>query len=359
MYIENLVLNNYRNYKELDFKLTNNVNIIYGDNAQGKTNIIESIYFCSTSKSHRTNFDKEVINWGEDEAHIQLLFYKKRQERIDIHLKKNGKKGIAINKVPIKKMSELFGFFNVVMFSPEDLSLIKNGPKQRRKFIDLELCQLDSIYVYNLQQYYKLLKQRNNLLKEINYNKNLMDTLFIWDDQLIEYGIKIIERRQEFINVLNEYVQIIHSNLTNNKEKLLIKYVKDVDIDSYRTNLKNYLKKDIKFGNTSHGPHRDDISLFINGIDVRSYGSQGQQRTVALSLKLAEIDIIKDETNDAPILLLDDVMSELDELRQKHLIEHIKDNQTIITCTGIEDMIKNISTSHIFKVDDGRLFNDI
>ena len=228
MYIKSLELKNYRNYNDLSIEFEKGTNILYGNNAQGKTNVLEAIYVASTTKSHRGSKDREIINFDKDEAHIKITVMKKDVPvRIDIHLKKNKSKGIAINGIPIKKASELFGILNVVFFSPEDLNIIKNGPAERRRFVDLELCQLDKIYVHNLVNYNKILNNRNKLLRDLGfcYDKELLATLDIWDMQLADYGAKIITRRNQFIEEINEIIYGIHRNITNGKEELVMNQI--------------------------------------------------------------------------------------------------------------------------------------
>lgn len=356
MYVKNISLNNYRNYESLNLDLSPGLNVIYGRNAQGKTNILESIYYSATARSHRTHYDKELINWQSDEAHIRLQVVKKHEDRIDIHLRKNGKKGIAINRVPISKIGELYGTLNVILFSPEDLSLIKKGPSERRKFLDIEICQIDKVYIYHLGQYHKILKQRNNLLKSISFGRGNEETLEIWDMQLVEYGMKVIERRQQFVTEIEAYVKSIHGKITNSEEKIKIQYETNVKGQDFIHQLKKNKHRDIKMGSTSIGPHRDDLSFIVNDTDLRSFGSQGQHRTVALSLKLAEINLIKDKVGHEPILLLDDVLSELDHERQQHLMEALSKTQTIVTCTGVEDFVKKgLKVDKLIEVESGQI----
>lgn len=355
MYVKNISLNNYRNYKDLDLDLSPGLNVIYGHNAQGKTNILESIYYAATARSHRTHYDRELINWDANEAHIRVRIVKKHEDCIDIHLRKNGKKGIAINRVPINKLGELYGNINVILFSPEDLSLIKKGPAERRKFLDIEICQIDKIYIYHLGQYHKILKQRNNLLKAISMGRGNQDTLEVWDMQLVQYGLKIMERRRRFIKEIKGYVEEIHGQITNDLEKIELRYEENVKPDSFLQQLTKNRKRDLKIGSTSVGPHRDDLSFIVNGTDLRSYGSQGQHRTVALTLKLAEINLIRDEVGHEPVLLLDDVLSELDQQRQQHLMKALKKTQTIVTCTGVEDFVrKGLEVDRLIYVDAGQ-----
>ena len=355
--IKQLKLKNYRNYDLLELDFDPSTNILYGDNAQGKTNILESIYMCGTTKSHRGTKDRDMIRFGQEEAHIEAVIDKKGVPfEIDIHLKNNSPKGVAINKMPIRRAIELFGIVNIVFFSPEDLNIIKNGPSERRKFIDLELSQLDKVYLSDLSNYNRIVNQRNKLLKDVYDRKDLMETLDIWDLQLVNYGKKIIDRRNQFIVELNEIVGKVHEQLTGGKEHLQIYYEPSVSSMDFETNLIKNREKDIKMKSTSVGPHRDDICFMADGLDIRKFGSQGQQRTAALSLKLSEIEIVKKVINDTPILLLDDVLSELDKHRQNYLLDSISDIQTLITCTGLDDFVNNrFHINKIMHVENGRV----
>lgn len=355
MYIRSLELNDYRNYDNVNIKFDKGINILYGNNAQGKTNILEAIYLCSTTKSHRGNKDKEIIRFGCTESHIRALFNKNEVDyQIDIHLRNEKSKGIAINGVKLKKAAELLGLANIIIFSPEDLSIIKNGPSDRRRFVDSELCQLDKVYLYNLTNYNKIVNQRNNLLKDILIHPELRDTLDVWDAQLVNIGNKIIERRKIFVDQLNEIISDIHNNISGGKEELEIIYDPNVDNDSYEEKLKKHREKDIRYKLTSVGPHRDDFIFYINDIDTKKYGSQGQQRTAALSLKLAEIRLVEKIAGSTPILLLDDVLSELDGGRQNYLLNSISNIQTIVTCTGLDEFINSrIEIDKIFKITEG------
>lgn len=357
MIIKSIELQNFRNYKQLHIDFDAATNILFGDNAQGKTNILESAYVSATTKSHKGSRDKEMICFGEEEAHIRTVVCKKEQDfQIDLHLKKNRAKGIAINQIPIKKASDLFGILNIVFFSPEDLNIIKDGPTERRRFLDLELCQLDKIYLSDLTAYNKVLKQRNMLLKDLIFRPDLKDTLSVWDEQLVEYGKRIIRRRQSFIGELHEIIQKIHGKLSGDRELLSIKYEPSVESIFFEDELFRAHERDRKLCQTSVGPHRDDISFLIGDIDIRKFGSQGQQRTAALSLKLSEIELVKQLIGDTPVLLLDDVLSELDSNRQNYLLNSIHDIQTIITCTGLDEFVKNKFQIHrIFQVTDGHV----
>ena len=360
MIVQSIELKNFRNYEELHMEFHGGTNILYGDNAQGKTNILEAVYFCATSKSHKSAKDREIIRFEQDESHIKMQVRKNNVPyRIDMHLKKNKPKGIAINGVPIKKASELFGIANVVCFSPEDLNIIKNGPSERRRFIDMELCQLNKLYVHSLVQYNKVLVQRNRLLKELAFRPDYEETLDVWDMQLVNYGIEVMKFRLDFIAKLNAMIQKIHLQLSGSREELVISYEPDTPADQFEAALKKSRPQDIRQKTTLCGPHRDDISFFVNGIDIRRYGSQGQQRTAALSLKLSELELVKTLIHDNPILLLDDVLSELDSGRQNHLLGAISDIQTIITCTGLDDFVNNrFKIDKIFKVIDGTVVSE-
>lgn len=359
MFIKSIQLDGYRNYKNATVYFDKGTNILFGDNAQGKTNVLESIYMCATTKSHKGAKDKEVIGFDENEAHITLYLEKNSDEiKIDMLLRKDKAKVVAINGSKIRKATELLGILNVVLFSPEDLSIIKNGPAERRRFIDMELCQLDGIYLYNLSKYNKIIDQRNRLIKDSYLNSELLDTLNIWDQQLVLYGTPIIEKRKKFIEELNVIINEVHSKLTNGRENLVISYEPDVEALNFEKELSKNRNKDIKLKQTGAGPHRDDFSFVVNGIDIRKYGSQGQQRTAALSLKLSEIEIVKKVTGQTPVLLLDDVLSELDSNRQNYLLKTIGDIQTIITCTGLDDFVNNnFSINKVIKVSNGNIID--
>ena len=357
MIIKSLELKNYRNYERLFMEFDEGTNILYGNNAQGKTNILEAIYVCATTKSHRGSKDREIIHFNSEDAHICMkIDRKKMPHKIDMHLKRSKTKGAAIDGLIVKKSSELFGVVNVVFFSPEDLGIIKNGPAQRRRFIDLELCQLDKIYLHHLTNYNKVLNQRNNLLRQLAFNSELKDTLDVWDMQLVNFGRQVISGRMEFINDLNRIITPIHYKLSGGSEHLTLVYEPDVSLDDFEQVLMSKRDSDIRIKTSSVGPHRDDINFMVNGIDIRKYGSQGQQRTAALSLKLAEIELVKQKIHDTPILLLDDVLSELDSFRQNYLMECIKDIQTVITCTGLDEFVNNrFNINKVFKVVNGTL----
>ena len=357
MIIESMELQHYRNYPALQISFDPGTNIFYGDNAQGKTNALEAVYVCCTTTSHRVSRDKDLIRFGQEEAHIKLQVKKDNVSyRIDMHLKKNKPKGIAVNGIPIRKASELFGIANVVFFSPEDLNIIKNGPSERRRFLDLELCQVNKLYVHNLVNYNKILMQRNKCLKDLSFRPEYESTLEIWDEQLIRYGLPLMEYRKQFIDQLNRLIEVVHGKLTGKKEHLVLSYEPNVQPEEFSAVLVKNRESDKKQKTTLSGPHRDDMSFFINQIDIRKFGSQGQQRSAALSLKLSEIELVRELIHDYPILLLDDVLSELDRGRQNHLLNSINHIQTMITCTGLDDFIGHrFPLNRIFKVTGGEV----
>lgn len=360
MIIKSLELADFRNYDSLHIDFSKGTNILYGDNAQGKTNILEAIYLSATTKSHKGSKDKDIVNFNKEESHIRTYLEKDGMEvRVDMHLRKNKTKGIAIDGQKIKKAAELLGLLNVVFFSPEDLSIIKNGPAERRRFVDMELCQLDQFYLYNLNHYNKIVNQRNKLLKDMYFNPSLRETLNIWDSQLISFGSKIIERRQLFVEQLNDIIYDIHRKLSGDKEELKVTYEPDVLIEDYEKSLMMCQDRDVKLKQTTVGPHRDDFCFMVKDVDIRKFGSQGQQRTAALSLKLSEIELVKKIANENPVLLLDDVLSELDSHRQNYLLSTIGEIQTIITCTGLDEFVNNrFEIDKVFQIEDGKIINN-
>jgi len=353
MIIKSLELKNYRNLEDVQMDFSEGINLLYGDNAQGKTNILESIYLCGTSKSHRGSKDREIIRFEDEESHIKMLLSKREiSYRIDMHLKKNRTKGVAVNGMPIRRITELFGILNVIFFSPEDLNIIKSSPSERRRFIDLELCQLDKIYTYNLINYNKIVNQRNKILKKTD--GDWVDLLDTWDQQMVQYGTYLISRRQQFIAELNEIICHIHAGLTNEKEEIRLVYMPNIEESHFERVLKKERERDLKAKVSLTGPHRDDLKFMINEIDVRTFGSQGQQRTAALSLKLSEIELVKNKVKDLPVLLLDDVLSELDSGRQTRLLQSITGIQTMVTCTGLDDFVQHcFHIDKTFHIEDG------
>ena len=333
MWIKKIELKNFRNYKNQKLELNKNVNVLYGENAQGKTNIIESIFLCSMGKSFRAKKDKEMIKLDEDSCSVEVEYEKSEREgKIKIEI--GNKKNIFVNDIKIKRLSELLGKINIVIFTPDDIEIIKGGPDQRRKFLDIMISQLRPNYIHILSLYQKTIEQRNNYLKQIKEEQKDENLLEIWDEKLAEYAIKICEYRKEFIEKLKPKMEKLHKEITNNKEEIKIEYVTEcLDKKIYLDLLKERRKLDILKGFTTKGVHRDDFVIYINGRQLNVYGSQGQQRTSILTLKLAELNLIYDEIGEYPILLLDDFMSELDKSRRESLVQHIKETQVIITCT--------------------------
>lgn len=355
MILQSIELSNFRNYEREVFHFHPGTNVLYGDNAQGKTNVLEAIFVGGTTKSHKGSRDREMIRTGEREAHLRY-FVEKREKlfRVEVHMRRSGSKGIAIDGLPIRNSNELLGLSNFVFFSPEDLGIIRDGPEERRRFVDMELCQLNKAYLFYLTQYKRILKQRNALLKQIQERKDLKDTLEIWNGQLAEHGGKIIGLREEFVTELNEIMKRKHDCLTGGREQVEIIYDPNCREQELESRLFLEEDRDIFLGTTTVGPHRDDIRFRTQGQDLRKYGSQGQKRTAALSLKMAEIEIVERSIGEKPILLLDDVLSELDRNRQNYLLENIKGIQTIITCTGLEEFINNgINIDRTFEIIKG------
>ncbi|WP_461207537.1 DNA replication/repair protein RecF [Clostridium sp. DL1XJH146] len=364
MYVKYLELKNYRNYEILSMKFNKKTNILVGDNAQGKTNILESIYYCSLGKSHRTNKDKELINWKNKESYISVYVAKERlDKKIDIKIFKEGKKGAKINSIKINSFSELIGTFNVVMFSPEDLKIVKESPSYRRRFLDIELCKMNKKYYYSLLNYNKVLGERNATLRKWNNNTSIL--LDVYDKQLCDFGEYIIKCRIDYLKKLNIISKNLHEKITSEQEFIKINYISSIkNFNKIKEQLLNEFKenrqRDIEKRITSSGPHRDDFSIYINDVDTRKYGSQGQQRTAILTIKFASLQIIKDSIGEYPVLLLDDVLSELDVKRQKFILNSINDYQTIITCTGIEDIKKYLHKDiSVFNIINGKIKDQV
>lgn len=360
MVITRVRLEHFRNFNSLDLQMDPGTNLFFGDNAQGKTNILESMFLCGTTKSHRGAKDRDLVMFGQDEAHIRMdVIRKDMPVRIDMHLKKNKAKGIAVNLVPVRRSTELMGICSFIFFSPEDLGLVKNGPSVRRRFMDMEMSQLDRLYVANLGNYYKALAQRNRLLKDISFRGDLIGTLDVWDDQLCLYGEKIIEARSRFVEKLCVKAREVHLNLTGGAEQMSICYEKNTPAMDMKDKVRQGRERDLRAGTTLTGPHRDDLGIRVNGVDIRVFGSQGQQRTGALSLKLAEIELVREIMEEPPVLMLDDVLSELDENRQRYLLESIRNVQTMITCTGREHFDQyGFRIDRLFKVVGGQVLCD-
>lgn len=359
MIIEQIKLKNFRNYARAQVEPCPGITVLYGLNAQGKTNVLEAVYLCCTGRSHRTSRDRELISWGEDYGQVAI-----RAQRLDgsheveIHLSQLEKKQVLVGGSRVARSGELMGHVTGVLFSPEDLRMVKDGPAERRRFLDMELSQIQPSYYYQLQRYNRALNQRGALLRA----SAASDSLSVWDEQLALAGARIMESRRAFIARLDEAASAIHRGLSGNQERLLVAYQASVSSDESGDKLAERLLRaltgaretDLRRGITSVGPHRDDLSLRLNDIDVRAYGSQGQQRSCALSLKLSELRVMKEETGEYPILMLDDVMSELDPARRRQLLEQLSGVQTLITCTDIDDLA-GAPVGKLYRVENGAL----
>lgn len=368
MKLKHLALSNYRNYDQVQLATDHNVNIIIGPNAQGKTNLLEAIFVLALTKSHRTSKDREMIQWEHKEAYIQGEIDKKYgANTLSLAINQQGKKA-KINGLEQQKLSDFIGTLNVVMFAPEDLNIVKGAPGVRRRFLNMEIGQVQPRYVHDLLQYQKVLFQRNNYLKQLASSKKPNhDMMEVWNEQLVAFGVHIMMRRHAFITKLQDWAQKVHAGITNGQEQLFIKYEPSFEIEQFTDEtvvfnqfmikLSQMNNNEMKRGMTLLGPHRDDLKFFINGKEVQTYGSQGQQRTTALSLKLAEIQLIHEEVGEYPILLLDDVLSELDTFRQTQLIQTFQDKvQTFITTTGVESVnMAKLDHANLIYVQDGQL----
>lgn len=368
MFVSDIELKQFRNYDYLKLDSFGPVNLIIGQNAQGKTNLVEAIYALALTKSHRTSKDKELIRFESGSANIRAHVDRKYGKiQLELALSQQGKKA-KINGLEQRKLSEFVGSLNVVMFAPEDLEIVKGTPGVRRRFLDMEIGQVAPGYIYHLQQYQKILVQRNNLLKQLyGAGESQQVMLTVWNDQLAEHGVKIVKKRKQFIKKLQKWAETIHEGITGGKEKLELAYVPSfadpmeedeaVLLDRFMIKLSQTKEQEIRRGMSLTGPHRDDLSFFINGREVQTYGSQGQQRTTALSLKLAEIELIREEIGEYPVLLLDDVLSELDPYRQTQLIETFQSKvQTFITATGIETLnTSKLKDAYIYQVEAGHV----
>ncbi|MDA8234325.1 MAG: DNA replication/repair protein RecF [Clostridia bacterium] len=363
MHVTKLNLNNFRNYRELSLEFDSHLNIITGPNAQGKTNLLEGLVFASIGKSHRGR-DEDLPTWGSDFFRISVDFFKQERDfKIEIRWQEKKKK-ILINGVQKKKIGELLGNLNTVLFAPEDLQMVKGGPGERRKFLDLEISQLNPTYYHDLQQFIKILSQRNNLLKQISQGFTSAAMLEIWDQQLVDWGAKIYFKRIEILKKFNPLARLMHRKITNGKETLEIQYISSVGQEketqsNYQEVWRNLIeisrKEEIRKGFTIYGPHRDDLRFVVNNIDMRYFGSQGQQRTTALAVKLAELELVKSEIGHYPVLLLDDVMSELDDLRQKYLLQTIQEKiQTFITTTN-DRFFEPLGYGKVFNIYQGEI----
>ena len=354
MWIKKIKLKDFRNYENQEINLNKNINVFYGENAQGKTNIIEAIFLFSIGKSFRTNKDIELVKLGKDIANLEIDFEKSDREG-NIKFFIGNKKNILLNDIKIKKLSDLFGNIHTVIFTPDDINILKGGPQNRRKFLDIMISQLRPNYLHTYNLYLKTLEERNNYLKKLNKENVSEDLLEIWEEQLVNYAKIIANYRNEFIEKIKEKIKDIHNTITGEKEDIKIEYITEcLDEKFYKKLLEERRKLDIIKGFTTKGIHRDDFIIYINDMPVNIYGSQGQHRTAMLSLKMSELEVIKDDINENPILLLDDFMSELDEKRRNNFMENIKDTQVIITCT--DKLLLNKLDAKIFNVINGKIF---
>lgn len=368
MYLSELELKNFRNYQSETLKFSPQINVLIGQNAQGKTNLLESIYFLAMARSHRTTTDKEMINFQENIALIKGIVQKQiGQVKLEINLSNKGKKA-KVNYLEQPKLSQYIGQLNVILFAPEDLALVKGAPAVRRRFIDMEYGQIDPVYLHSLANYRVILRQRNKYLKDLQMKK-ISDRVYldVLTEQLADFGAKIIFRRLEFLKQLEKFAQNLHAQITQGKEHLTFEYVSSLknfenkSVDEmkklFMQQFSQITNKEIFQGTTLLGPHRDDVRFLLNDKNVQVYGSQGQQRTTALSVKLAEIDVMKEHTGEYPILLLDDVLSELDGARQTHLLKTIQDKvQTFLTTPGLSDVARQlINEPKIFHIDTGKV----
>lgn len=368
MHIENITIEQYRNYDSLSLEFDNQINVMIGENAQGKTNLMEAIYVLAFTKSHRTSKDKELIKWDSEYGKIKgSIFKRNRTFPLEVIFSGKGKKA-KFNHIEQKRLSDYIGSLNVVMFAPEDLNLVKGSPQERRKFIDMELGQVQPVYIYHLGQYQKILKQRNALLKDLQrQSKQDRTMLHILTEQLIEHGSIVLTRRLQFLQKLREWAVPIHHGISRGLEELTINYEPTIDvsedtdletiIEIYKAHFTSIEDREVERGTTLAGPHRDDLMFEVNGRNVQTYGSQGQQRTTALSLKLAEIELIEQEVGEYPVLLLDDVLSELDDHRQSHLLNTIQGKvQTFVTTTSVDGIHHDtLKQAKMFNIHNGYL----
>lgn len=355
MYINKIKLQNFRNYNEQEIILNKSINVFYGDNAQGKTNILEAIFLCTFGKSFRTNKEKELIKLGKDNANV-IIEYEKKDRDGKISISISDKKQILVNGIKIKKLSELLGNINIVIFTPDDINILKGGPALRRRFLDMMIGQLKPNYVYILNMYIKTLEQRNNYLRQIKEENKPENLLDIWDEKLIEYADIIYKYRKEFIDKIKKKINIIHKKITDEKEEINIQYISNCESkEAYLELLKQRRKLDIIKGFTTKGIHRDDFEIYINNKELSIYGSQGQNRTAILSLKLSELQVIYDEIEEEPILLLDDFMSELDINRRKNFLNNINNTQVIITCAEKIEFLKENVDYCLYQVKEGEI----
>ena len=363
MHINEIELKDFRNYKDIKISFSRDMNIFIGENAQGKTNLLEGIYFNSLARSFKSYRDRDVIRFGEEFCRIKTgIFYDEDDHDIEIVISKDGSKAVKVDGKRIRKASELLNRINIIIFSPEDLRIVKDEPAVRRSFIDRELCQIRPGYMNEISNYRRALQQRNAYLKEDVVEDSVLD---LWDESLVSSGSKVIRMRREFIEKLQTISADIHGRISGGREELVIEY--DTDVDSpgkeeevFRNLLIRERGKDRQYRVTGKGPHRDDIKIYAEGRELKKFGSQGQQRTAALALKLSEIRIVEEECGEKPVLLLDDVLSELDKERQKYLINNLGESQMFITTTElIESVEKSLPEGKVFRIRQGEVEEEI
>lgn len=371
MELREITLTNFRNYEETHVQFSSGVNVLIGENAQGKTSLLEAIYMLSLARSHRSSNDREVIRWDSDFATLEGRIIRRNSELpLKLQITKKGKQA-KVNHLEQKRLSDYIGNLNVVLFAPEDLELVKGAPQLRRKFIDMELSQMSPVYLHESVQYSKILKQRNNYLKQLRYGE-ASDLIYldVLTEQLVMSATKIIVNRLKFINQLEKWAQPIHQEISHGLEVLTLNYECVIDVNSDMSETDIFERLLAKFedvadrerdrGTSLTGPHRDDLSFEINGKNVQKYGSQGQQRTTVLSMKLAEIECMKMIIGEYPVLLLDDVLSELDDERQTHLLKSIESKvQTFLTTTNLDGIKQGqIKEPTLFKISDGQVIEE-
>ncbi|MBR6769465.1 MAG: DNA replication/repair protein RecF [Clostridia bacterium] len=332
----------FRNIEASQIEFSDRINVIYGDNAVGKTSAIEGIYLCAQGRSHRTSHEKDYIKFGEDYAAVSLWYEDaNRKNELSILWSQKGKRQCRMNDVPIKKMSEFIGNFRAVLFTPEHLSIVKEGPAMRRSFLDNAISQLDKLYVTSLQRYAAILAQRNKIIAESFREPSLLETVDVWSEQLAEEAAVISKKRRIYIDRLSNYVADIFRDMTGGREVPKLVYTGEKTKEEYLSLLQNNLQREIRYGATLFGTHKDDMTIFLNEKEARSYASQGQQRSFSLALKLAEGEISKDESGEYPVFLFDDVLSELDKNRREYIMAGLSGRQVIMTTCEREDVIKN------------------
>jgi len=349
-----LELKDYRNYESCSFEPCEGVTVLLGNNGQGKTNVLEAVYLTCTGRSHRTRQDKELIRWGADFADVKIRTERRDGSHdVEIIMPVSGKRRIKVAGQDISRSGELMGHVTGVLFSPEDLRTVKDGPAERRRFVDMALAQLRPAYYYAMQRYNRALKQRNELLRAAAANPSLLATLDSWDEQLAISGVELVRHRREYIAKLSEVAGETHRDIASDRETLKIQYHPSFDGEDVQTCMESLFaarENDARRMTTSVGPHRDDVTVLVDDRDVRAFGSQGQQRTAALSMRLAELSVMKDELQEWPVLMLDDVMSELDPSRRRRLLEHLKGIQTFVTCTDPDDLA-GAEAGAVYRVD--------